>query len=95
MRGDRAGAGAADRSGARGRDGLRASGRAGGGARGLGRRAARGDEPLEQAVRGAAARLARLGVEDADLVLGPMARSALERALGGARRPAAQQEDEG
>ncbi|WP_375389205.1 DUF2520 domain-containing protein [uncultured Amnibacterium sp.] len=49
--------------------------------------------PLAQAVRSAAARLAGLGVEDADLVLGPMARSALERALGDARRPAAQEDE--
>jgi predicted short-subunit dehydrogenase-like oxidoreductase (DUF2520 family) len=49
--------------------------------------------PLEAAVRAAAARLARLGIEEPDMVLGPMARSALERALGSARRPTAQEGD--
>jgi len=43
--------------------------------------------PLEHAVRTAAAGLARLGVEEPDAVLGPVARSALERALLTARRP--------
>jgi predicted short-subunit dehydrogenase-like oxidoreductase (DUF2520 family) len=49
--------------------------------------------PLEQAVRTAAARLSGLGVEDPDAVLGPMARSALERALENARRPATLEDD--
>jgi predicted short-subunit dehydrogenase-like oxidoreductase (DUF2520 family) len=43
--------------------------------------------PLEKALQTAAARLSRLGVEDPDAVLGPVARSALERALLRARRP--------
>ena len=43
--------------------------------------------PLEQALQTAAGRLVRLGVEDPDAVLGPVARSALERALLRARRP--------
>jgi hypothetical protein len=38
-------------------------------------------------MQAAAARLVRLGVEDPDAVLGPVARSALERALLRARRP--------
>jgi predicted short-subunit dehydrogenase-like oxidoreductase (DUF2520 family) len=50
-------------------------------------------DPLETAVRSAAARLAALGVDDPDAVLGPVARSALERALGNARRPAPQEDD--
>jgi predicted short-subunit dehydrogenase-like oxidoreductase (DUF2520 family) len=43
--------------------------------------------PLERALRTAAGRLARLGVDDPDAVLGPVARSALERALLQAGRP--------
>ncbi len=43
-------------------------------------------EPLEDAVAASAAGLAAIGVEDPDAVLGPVARSALERALEGARR---------
>lgn len=43
--------------------------------------------PLDAAVRSAAARLIALGVDEPDHVLGPVARSALERALGDARRP--------
>ena len=43
--------------------------------------------PVERALAAAAARLVRLGVEDPDAVLGPVARSALERALLHARRP--------
>jgi predicted short-subunit dehydrogenase-like oxidoreductase (DUF2520 family) len=43
--------------------------------------------PLELAMRTAAAALVRLGVEDPDAVLGPVARSALEHALLRARRP--------
>jgi hypothetical protein len=43
--------------------------------------------PVEQALLAAAAQLARLGVDDPDAVLGPVARSALERALLRARRP--------
>jgi predicted short-subunit dehydrogenase-like oxidoreductase (DUF2520 family) len=42
-------------------------------------------EPLEGAVRRAAGLLAPLGIERPDRVLGPVARSALERALGAAR----------
>lgn len=49
--------------------------------------------PLEHALQTAAAQLSRLGVEDPDAVLGPVARSALERALLRARRPA-RREDE-
>lgn len=37
--------------------------------------------PLERTMQEAATRLVRLGVEDPDAVLGPIARSALERAL--------------
>jgi predicted short-subunit dehydrogenase-like oxidoreductase (DUF2520 family) len=44
-------------------------------------------EPLDRAMQAAAAQLLRLGVEDPDAVLGPVARSALERALLRARRP--------
>jgi predicted short-subunit dehydrogenase-like oxidoreductase (DUF2520 family) len=51
-------------------------------------------EPLERAVRAASVRLARLGVEDPEAVLGPVTRSALERALGSARRAAAQEGDQ-
>ena len=43
--------------------------------------------PVERALAAAAARLVRLGVDDPDAVLGPVARSALERALLHARRP--------
>ncbi|WP_375405030.1 DUF2520 domain-containing protein [uncultured Amnibacterium sp.] len=43
--------------------------------------------PLERAMQAAAAGLSSLGVEDPDAVLGPVARSALERALLRARRP--------
>ena len=57
------------------------------------RPSSRSRSPLEAAVRAAATRLARLGVEEPDAVLGPMARSALERALGSARRPTAQEGD--
>lgn len=42
--------------------------------------------PLDAAVRDAAARLRSLGVAEPDAVLGPVARSALERSLLGARR---------
>ena len=42
--------------------------------------------PLEAAVAAATARLAAIGVEDPGAVLGPVARSALQRALDGARR---------
>lgn len=42
--------------------------------------------PVEQAVRAAATRLAAIGVEHPDAVLGPVARSALERSLADARR---------
>lgn len=49
--------------------------------------------PLEHALQTAAGQLSRLGVEDPDAVLGPVARSALERALLRARRPA-RREDE-
>ena len=44
--------------------------------------------PLEAALATASRRLAAIGVEDPDTVLGPVARSALERALNGARRAA-------
>ena len=44
-------------------------------------------EPLDRAMHAAAAQLVRLGVDDPDAVLGPVARSALERALLRARRP--------
>jgi predicted short-subunit dehydrogenase-like oxidoreductase (DUF2520 family) len=44
-------------------------------------------EPLDRAMQVAAARLVRLGIDDPDAVLGPVARSALERALLRARRP--------
>jgi predicted short-subunit dehydrogenase-like oxidoreductase (DUF2520 family) len=43
--------------------------------------------PVERAVQAAAAALTRLGIENPDAVLGPVARSALERALLRARRP--------
>ncbi|RIX30240.1 DUF2520 domain-containing protein [Amnibacterium setariae] len=49
--------------------------------------------PLEQALRAASAALARLGIDEPDAVLGPVARSALERALLSARR--AGREDDG
>jgi predicted short-subunit dehydrogenase-like oxidoreductase (DUF2520 family) len=49
--------------------------------------------PLERAVQAASARLVRLGVEDPDAVLGPVARSALERALLRARRPGRGEDD--
>lgn len=49
--------------------------------------------PLERAMQAAAARLSRLGVEDPDAVLGPVARSALERALLRARRPGRLEDD--
>ena len=49
--------------------------------------------PLEQALRAASAALARLGIDEPDAVLGPVARSALERALLSARRPG--REDDG
>lgn len=49
-------------------------------------------EPLERAIHAAAARLARLGVDDPDAVLGPVARSALERVLAGARRRAMEED---
>lgn len=45
--------------------------------------------PVEDAVRDAASRLAALGVDDPDLVLGPVLRSVLERSLLGARRAGA------
>lgn len=51
-------------------------------------------DPLERAVRTAAARMIRLGVEDPDAVLGPVARSALEQALAGARRVGADREED-
>jgi predicted short-subunit dehydrogenase-like oxidoreductase (DUF2520 family) len=41
-------------------------------------------DPLDTVVRSSAALLREIGVEDADRVLGPVARSALERALTGA-----------
>jgi predicted short-subunit dehydrogenase-like oxidoreductase (DUF2520 family) len=50
--------------------------------------------PLEQALQTAAAQLGRLGVEDPDAVLGPVARSALERALLRAGRSAWREDDE-
>jgi predicted short-subunit dehydrogenase-like oxidoreductase (DUF2520 family) len=49
--------------------------------------------PLERALQTAATQLARLGVDDPDAVLGPVARSALERALLRARRPAMREDD--
>jgi predicted short-subunit dehydrogenase-like oxidoreductase (DUF2520 family) len=49
--------------------------------------------PVERALQAAAARLVRLGVEDPDAVLGPVARSALERALLRARRPGRGEDD--
>lgn len=45
-------------------------------------------EPLDSVVRSAAARLRGLGVEAPERVLGPVARTALERALGAAAAPA-------
>jgi predicted short-subunit dehydrogenase-like oxidoreductase (DUF2520 family) len=50
-------------------------------------------EPLERAMRTAAARLARLGVEEPGAVLGPVARSALDRALERAGRARGEEED--
>lgn len=50
--------------------------------------------PLEQALQSAAAKLSRLGVDDPDAVLGPVARSALERALLRAGRPRRGEDDE-
>jgi predicted short-subunit dehydrogenase-like oxidoreductase (DUF2520 family) len=50
-------------------------------------------DPITEAVRAAAARLAAIGVEQPDAVLGPVARSALERALGGARQVPPADED--
>ncbi len=51
-------------------------------------------DPLERALQTAAAQLLRLGVEDPDAVLGPVARSALERALLRARRPGWREDDQ-
>ena len=45
--------------------------------------------PVEHLVREAAARLAAIGIEEPDAVLGPVARSALERSLADARRTSA------
>ncbi|MGN6446806.1 DUF2520 domain-containing protein [Amnibacterium sp.] len=50
--------------------------------------------PLERAVRSAAARLGRLGVHDPEAVLGPVTRSALDRALERTGR-SGRDEDEG
>jgi predicted short-subunit dehydrogenase-like oxidoreductase (DUF2520 family) len=50
-------------------------------------------EPLERAMRTAAARLARLGVQEPGAVLGPVARSALDRALERAGRARGEEED--
>jgi predicted short-subunit dehydrogenase-like oxidoreductase (DUF2520 family) len=49
--------------------------------------------PVERALQAAAAGLVRLGVDDPDAVLGPVARSALERALLRARRPGRGEDD--
>jgi predicted short-subunit dehydrogenase-like oxidoreductase (DUF2520 family) len=49
--------------------------------------------PVERALQAAAGRLVRLGVEDPDAVLGPVARSALERALLRARRPGGSEDE--
>ena len=51
-------------------------------------------DPLERALQTAATQLIRLGVDDPDAVLGPVARSALERALLRARRPGWREDDE-